>query len=241
VQAPDDPKQQAALAALAYVPESGVVGLGTGSTARFFIEEIGRLVAEGRALSGVATSEQSRRQAVQLGIPLLSDEEPWDIAVCVDGADEVSAEFDLIKGGGAAHTREKIVNRHSRLHVIVVDESKLSRHLGEKWPVPLEILSFGLGSTLRALTAFGIATPRVRDGAPVLTDSGNRVVDLAVGIVERPPELDRALRGIPGVVETGLFCGRADVLLVGGPSGVRTLTRSGRARAPSGVERSPGG
>lgn len=222
----DSEKQRAARAALTYVPETGVVGLGTGSTARFFIEEIGLLVAQGRKLRGVATSEQSRRLAEQHGIPLLGDDELWDIAVCVDGADEVSADFDLIKGGGAAHTREKIVNRHSRFNVIVVDESKLSTRLGEKWPVPLEVLSFGLTSTLALLAdEFGVPTVRRRDGQPLLTDSGNLVVDLAVAPVQNPAELDRALHSVPGVVETGLFCGRADVLLVGGPLGVRTLTR----------------
>jgi len=226
VNAADAVKQKAALAASAYVPESGVVGLGSGTTARYFIEEIGRLVASGRALRGVATSEECRRQALEQGIPLLSDDEPWDIAVCVDGADEVSAEFDLIKGGGAAHTREKIVNRHSRSNIIVVDEGKLSRHLGEKWPVPLEVLPFGLGSTLRLLADFGVPTLRQKSGSVVVTDSGNRVVDLAVGVIERPRDLDQALRGVPGVVETGLFCGRADVVLVGGPDGVRTLTRA---------------
>lgn len=220
----ENSKQAAARAALAYVPESGVVGLGTGSTARYFIEEIGRLVASGRDLCGVVTSEQSRKQALGLGIPLLGDDDAWDIAVCVDGADEVSAEFDLIKGGGAAHTREKIVNRHSRSNVIVVDESKLSRHLGEKWPVPLEVLPFGLASTLKVLAEFGRVTLREKLGLPVVTDSGNRVVDLAAGVIERPRELDQALRSVPGVVETGLFCGRADVVLVGGPDGVRALT-----------------
>ena len=224
--AADSLKQKAAVAALAYVPESGVVGLGTGSTARFFIEEIARLVRAGRQLRGVATSEQSRTQALQQGIPLLADDEPWDIAVCVDGADEVSADFDLIKGGGAAHTREKIVNRHSRLNVIVVDDSKLSHKLGEKWPVPLEVLPFGLGSTLRLLSDLGVPTVRHKAGQPVLTDSGNRVVDLAAGLIERPRDLDQALRSVPGVVETGLFCGRADVVLVGGPDGVRTLQRA---------------
>lgn len=221
-------KRAAALAALAYVPESGVVGLGTGSTARYFVEEVGRLVAEGRALRGVATSEQSRQQARTLGIPLLSDEEPWDIAVCVDGADEVSAEFDLIKGGGGAHTREKIVNRHSRSNIIVVGEDKLSQYLGEKWPVPLEVLPFGLGSTLRLLAEFGVATLREKLGRPIVTDSGNRIVDLAVGVIERPKEVDQALRSVPGVVETGLFCGRADLVLVGGPGGVRVLDRTCR-------------
>lgn len=221
----DQDKRRAAEAAVAYVPEAGVVGLGTGSTARFFIEEIGRLVAAGRALRGVATSVHSQKLASEHGIPLLGNDEPWDIAVCVDGADEVSSEFDLIKGGGAAHTREKIVNHHSRLNVIVVDESKLSQKLGEKWPVPLEVLPFGLGSTLASLAAFGAPTVRQRGGSPVVTDSGNCVVDLAVGVISAPRELDAALRSVPGVVETGLFCGRADVVLVGGPGGVRTLSR----------------
>lgn len=221
----DRDKQRAAQAAIAYVPEAGVVGLGTGSTARFFIEEIGRLVAAGRALRGVATSVQSHRLASEHGIPLLSDDEPWDISVCVDGADEVSSGFDLIKGGGAAHTREKIVNHHSRLNVIVVDEGKLSGQLGEKWPVPLEVLPFGLASTVRALSDWGVPTLRQKGGSPVVTDSGNRVIDLAVGIIADPPQLDRALRSVPGVVETGLFCGRADIVLVGGPGGVRTLSR----------------
>jgi len=224
VQEAESVKERAAHAALAYVPEAGVIGLGSGTTARFFIEAIGRLVAAGRALSGVATSEQSRKLAFQHGIPLLADDANWDIDVCVDGADEVSAAFDLIKGGGAAHTREKIVNRHSRLNVIVVDESKLSETLGEKWPVPLEVFPFGLGSTLRLLADFGVPTLRQRDGRPVSTDAGNRVVDLAVGPIPAPRALDLALRSLPGVVETGLFCGRTDVLLVGGPSGVRTLT-----------------
>jgi len=212
---------------LAYLPEAGVVGLGTGSTARYFIEEVGRLIAGGRSLVGVATSEQSRVQAEQCGVPLLDSSAPWDIAVCVDGADEVSADFDLIKGGGAAHTREKIVNRHSRLNVIVVDESKLSEKLGQKWPVPLEVLPFGLASTLRLLAELGVPQLRERQGTPVVTDSGNRIVDLAAGTIEHPRTLDLALRSIPGVVETGLFCGRADVVLVGGPEGVRTLTRGG--------------
>jgi ribose 5-phosphate isomerase A len=217
-------KRAAARAALAYVPTSGVVGLGTGSTARYFIEEIGQLVAQGRDLRAVVTSEQSKRQALALGISLLSDEDVWDIAVCVDGADEVSAEFDLIKGGGGAHTREKIVNHHSRKNVIVVGEDKLSRYLGEKWPVPLEVLPFGLASTLRVLAGLGVPTLREKSGKPVITDSGNRIVDLAVGAIERPREFDLALRSVPGVVETGLFCGRADVVLVGGPDGARVLT-----------------
>src|SRR5690242_10910171 len=108
--ASEEAKQRAAEAALEFVPEAGIVGLGTGSTTRYFIEGVAKLVAAGRRLQGVPTSEQSRELAVRLGIPLLSNDGPWDISVCVDGADEVSHSLDLIKGGGGAHTREKIVN-----------------------------------------------------------------------------------------------------------------------------------
>lgn len=226
-------KREAAEAALACVPEAGVIGLGTGSTARYFIEGLAALVRRGRALRGVATSEASRRQAEGLGIPLLSDEGPWQVDVCVDGADEVSEALDLIKGGGGCHTREKIVNQAARHNVIVVDESKLSRVLGEKWPVPVEVLPFGLGSTRQQLEAFGAATLRRRPAAPETgdvtpafrTDSGNFIVDVQMGPVSNPRSLDGRLLALPGVVQTGLFLGRCDRVLVAGREGVRELVR----------------
>lgn len=222
----DAAKKAAALAALEYVPEEGIVGLGTGSTAKHFIDGVGRLVQEGRKLSCVPTSEQSRLQAESLGIPLAPADGPWDIAVTVDGADEVSEGLDLIKGGGAAHTREKIVNFASRFNVIVVDESKLSKKLGEKWHVPVEVLSFAHEATKKALSTWGTPTLRMKEEKLVRTDSGNVIYDLSCGVIDEPLELDRALRSIPGVVETGLFCGRADVVLVAGTRGVVKLTRT---------------
>lgn len=221
----DDAKKAAARAALRFVPEKGVVGLGTGSTATHFIDGIGELVRAGRELVAVPTSEQSRLQAERLGIPLAPPDGPWDIDVTVDGADEVSRRLDLIKGGGAAHTREKIVSHASRFNVIVVDASKLSDELGDKWPVPLEILSFAHETTRRALESFGKVTLRERGGAPWRTDAGNFVYDLHAGRIEDPAALDRALRALPGVVETGLFCGRADVVLVADGGEVRELRR----------------
>src|SRR5580693_8474570 len=143
----DEAKLEAARAALAEVPVEGVVGLGSGSTAKLFIDEVGALVKAGRKLRGVPTSEGSRRQAEALGIPLLPDDGPWAIDVTVDGADEVSDALDLVKGGGAAHTREKIVNYASKRNVIIVDGSKLSAHLGERWPVPIEVLPFAHNTT----------------------------------------------------------------------------------------------
>jgi ribose 5-phosphate isomerase A len=220
----DDEKRRAAEAALEYLPHAGRLGLGTGSTATHFIDLVGELVRSGREFQCVATSEQSRVQAVALGIPLLSDEGPWELDVCVDGADEVSPGLDLIKGGGAAHTREKIVNRASRFNVFVVDESKLSSALGTRFAVPVEVLPFGHGATRALLTHFGEPRLRhVRDGAPVRTDSGNFIYDLHTGPLARPAELERDLGALPGVVESGLFIARADVVLVAGPGGVRKL------------------
>jgi ribose 5-phosphate isomerase A len=220
-----DAKRHAAEAALELLPEAGIIGLGTGSTATLFIDGVGRLVQAGRKLVGVPTSAQSHAQAERLGIPLLDPTGPWDIVMTVDGADEVSAELDLIKGGGACHAREKIVAAASKQNVIVVDESKMSKKLGERWAVPVEVLDFGHAATAELLTQFGQPVLRVRDGMPVRTDAGNPIYDLKAGVIERPGELENALARLPGVVETGLFVGRATTVLVAGDAGVRRLDR----------------
>jgi ribose 5-phosphate isomerase A len=220
-----DSKREAAEAALSFLPERGIIGLGSGSTAFFFIEAVARLVKSGRQLVGVATSQASRQQAEALGISVLGDEGPWDVDVCVDGADEVSEGLDLIKGGGGCHSREKIVNQAARRNVIVVDESKLSSSLGEKWPVPVEVLPFGMASTRVWLSRFGSVSLRQVQREPFITDSGNHIFDLHAGVIRDPAALDRDVCGIPGVVETGLFIQRADVVLVAGPNGVRRLQR----------------
>jgi ribose 5-phosphate isomerase A len=222
----DDAKRRAARAALEFLPESGVIGLGTGSTTRFFIEGVGELVRSGRRFSGVPTSQQSRALATQCGIPLLDDAGPWSIDLCVDGADEVSDALDLIKGGGAAHTREKIVNYAAKLNVIIVDAAKLSRKLGEQRAIPVEVLVFAHLTTQRELLRFGKPELRLRDGAPLTTDSGNYIYDLAVTPLRDPRALDRDLRSVPGVVETGLFCGRADWVIVAEAQGIRQLSRN---------------
>jgi ribose 5-phosphate isomerase A len=221
----DQAKRLAARAAAELLPATGIVGLGSGSTAKLFIDEVGELVRNGRRLIGVPTSDASRSQAEALRIPLLGDEGPWAIDVCVDGADEVSSRLDLIKGGGGCQTREKIVNSSAKLNVIVVDESKLSARLGEKWPVPLEILAFGRLATVESLRRFGEPRLRERDGTAWRSDAGNYLYDLRVGPVDEPENLERALHAVPGVVETGLFCARADVVIVAGSSGVRQITR----------------
>jgi ribose 5-phosphate isomerase A len=222
----DVAKRAAARAALDELPVEGLVGLGSGSTAAIFVEELAPLVRAGRKLVGVPTSVSTRALAASLGIPLLGDEGPWNIDVNVDGADEVSSRLDLIKGGGAAHTREKIINYSAARNVIIVDESKMSARLGEKWPVPIEVLVFAHGATRAHLEKLGKPTLRSEvDGTPVRTDAGNVIYDLTTGPMDDPDALDRRLRAIPGVVETGLFVARADVVMVGGKGGVRRLIR----------------
>ena len=223
---PTNAKRAAAQAAIAELPESGIIGLGTGSTATLFIEAVGQLVADGRKLVGVPTSHASRVQATALGIPLLPDDGPWDIAITVDGADEVSSTLDVIKGGGGAHTREKIINYSSRRNIIIVDASKLSTQLGEKWPVPVEVLAFASRATAAHLESFGAPVLRMSEGEPYRTDSGNVIYDLHCGTIHAPNALDRALHTIPGVVETGLFIARADVVLVAREKGVERLARN---------------
>jgi ribose 5-phosphate isomerase A len=223
----DDAKRLAARAALDGVPkrDGTVVGLGSGSTARMFVEELGALVRDGLRIVGVPTSESTRALAQSVGIPLLSDEGPWEIDVCIDGADEVSSELDLIKGGGAAHTREKIVNFASDRNIIIVDDSKLSQQLGERWSVPIEVLPFAHLTTREHLARLGNPMLRRKDGAAVRTDSGNLIYDLETGPIEDAGDLDAELHIIPGVVETGLFVARADVVIVASAHGVRKLER----------------
>jgi ribose 5-phosphate isomerase A len=221
----DEAKRLAARAALAFLPDEGVVGLGSGSTAEMFIDEVAKLVRSGRRLRGVPTSEASKRLAQKLGVEILSDEGPWEIDVTVDGADEVSSALDLIKGGGACHAREKVVNEASKRNVIVVDDSKLSTHLGEKWPVPVEVFVFGHRATAKELSELGRPTLREKNGEVVVTDAGNYIYDLHAGVIREPETLEGQLVRIPGVVATGLFLRRTDVVLVAGEDGVRRLER----------------
>lgn len=223
----DDAKQNAAREAVRFLPEAGVLGLGTGTTAKFFIDEVGAGVRSGRRWVGVPTSERSRLQAEALGIPLLAQDGPWDIDVTVDGADEVDASLNLIKGGGAAHSREKIINFASRRNIIVVTEDKLSSRLGERSPVPVEVMRFGHAQTGRLLGTLGRPVLReMRDG-PLVTDGGNYIYDLHTGPIDAPEQLEADLMTVPGVVMSGLFVGRADSVVVASSSGgVRRLDRA---------------
>lgn len=216
----DDAKRAAARAALAELPQDGLIGLGTGTTVDYFLEAVADAIRAGRKLVGVASSDATRARAHTLGIPVLADDGPWPIAVTVDGADEVDDGLDLIKGGGGAMTREKIVNASSARNVIIIDDGKLSPRLGERRPVPIEVLRFGHLATRAHLTHHGEPVLRVIAGTPVHSDNGNVIYDLHVSPIADARGLDRALHAIPGVVETGLFVGRVDVVLVATGRGV---------------------
>ena len=219
----DELKAAAARAAIRYVLDEGVIGVGTGSTADFFIAELGTI--RERIRGAVASSQKTAERLRQLGIPLRDLNELNELAVYVDGADEVTRELAMIKGGGGALTREKIVAAVARRFVCIADESKLVGELGG-FPLPVEVVPMAHGHVARELAKLG-GRPTLRAG--FTTDNGNVILDVAGLAIREPAALEERLNNIVGVVTNGLFARRgADVLLLGTPAGVRTLTRDGR-------------
>lgn len=228
---PDALKRLAAARALDLVQPGMRLGLGTGSTARHFVDLLGARVRDGLDVVGVPTSEATRAQAFGLGIPLRTLDDLPELDLTIDGADEVDAQLCLIKGGGGAHLREKIVASASRRMVVIADESKLVERLG-RFPLPIEVVPFGLAVVRRAiaaaLAATGCAGPLVlRTGTdgPFVTDGGNWILDAQLGSIADAAALAGALDGIPGVVEHGLFIGLADAAILAADGGLRILGR----------------
>lgn len=225
-------KRAAGEAAAALVTDGMRLGLGTGSTTAEALRAIGeRIRAEGLSVSGVPTSFAAERLAREYGIPVIGLEDVERLDLALDGADEVlphDSGFHLIKGRGAAHTREKVVAAQADRFVVLVDASKMVRRLGEKMPVPVEVLPMALPAVERALRHLG-AIPELRTGAkkdgPVVTDQGFWVIDARFSVIEDPEALDRALRAIPGVLDHGLFTGMATDILVGEDDGSVTHHR----------------
>jgi ribose 5-phosphate isomerase A len=214
-------KRQAAERALELIANGMTVGLGTGTTAEFATRGLAQRMAKGLRFTGVPTSNATARLALELGIPLKSLNDVDAIDVTIDGADEVDTAFNLIKGGGGAHTREKLVARATRLEVIVVDHSKLVQRLGEAFALPVEVLAFGWRTAQRGLEALGCtATLRVRDEAPFRTDDGNFILDCRFGGIGDPAALERTIKELPCVIDSGLFVGLTGALVVAGPDGV---------------------
>ncbi|MEA4960843.1 ribose-5-phosphate isomerase RpiA [Lutispora sp.] len=221
-----DAKRFAAERAVDYIQENMVVGLGTGSTAYWAIHKLGLKVQEGLNIWAIATSIQSEDIAKKLGIRLISFSEINEIDITIDGADEVDFNFNLIKGGGGALLREKIVAANSKQFIIVVDESKLVKRLG-KFPLPIETVKFGYEATLKKLHRLG-CEPRLRmiDDKAYITDNGNYIVDCHFGSIEDSQELHDKINRIPGVVDNGLFVNMTRKVIVGYQNGkIRELDK----------------
>jgi ribose 5-phosphate isomerase A len=216
----DQKKQQAAAAALGYVRDGAVIGVGTGSTVNFFVDGLATL--RDRIAGAVSSSEASTRRLAAHGIPVLDLNETGPLELYVDGADEATRELHLIKGGGGALTREKIVAAAARQFVCIVDEQKLVARLG-RFPLPVEVIPMARAHVARQLAALG-GEPAWREG--VVTDNGNHILDVHRLDIADPVALEGEINQIAGVVTVGLFARRpADVLLVGTGSGVVTLAR----------------
>ena len=223
----DQRKREAAARALELIEPGMRLGLGSGSTAREFVDLLGKKVAAGLSVRCVATSEATEIQAKSLGIPLTTLNELPELDLTVDGADEIDPELRLIKGGGGALLREKIVAAASLGMVVIADASKKVARLGA-FALPVEVVPFGLAATKRhierALANLGLAGPvRLRGGAaPFVTDGGHQILDCALGAIPDPERLALALSVIPGVVEHGLFIGYARAAIIAGAEGVET-------------------
>jgi len=219
-------KQAAADSAVALIEDGMLLGLGTGSTAKLAVDALGKRVAAGLRVIGIPTSEDTDRQARSLGIPISTLDEHPELALTIDGADEVELRtLNLIKGRGGALLREKIVASASKRLVIIVDESKLVDRLGVHFALPVELIPFGWRSAARKLEALGakVLLRPGADGKPYVTDGGHYIVDCAFGPIASPDKLASELNNIVGVVEHGLFLGMATQVIVAGHDGVRTL------------------
>jgi ribose 5-phosphate isomerase A len=228
----DELKRQAAARALEEVRDGMKLGLGTGSTARHFVELLGERVKAGLKVVGVPTSEATRADAIRCGVALTTLDDVDRLDLTVDGADEIDHALNLIKGGGGALLREKIVAAASDRMIVIADESKWVEVLG-RFPLPVEVVPFGLAATRRAMAlAFaecGVAGEMVlrqgKDGHVFVTDGGHWIVDAHLGRIEDAPRLASRLGAIPGVVEHGLFTGLASTAVLAGGQGIRVVER----------------
>jgi ribose 5-phosphate isomerase A len=225
-------KRQAAARALEHVREGMTLGLGTGSTAKHFVELLGERVRAGLKIIGVPTSEATRAEAVRCGISLTTLDDVDRLDLTVDGADEIDPSLELIKGGGGALLREKIVAAASDRMIVIADDSKWVEVLG-RFPLPIEVIPFGLAATQRgigkAFAQAGLSGQMVlrkgRDGHVFVTDGGHWIVDAHLGRIADAPRLAGLLSAIPGVVEHGLFIGLASTAMLAGAGGIRVVER----------------
>src|SRR5580658_4657068 len=222
----DQEKEAAARASLKFIKDGQVVGIGTGSTAAYFIEALGEKVKNGLRIRGISSSVRSRDQAASLGIPMTTLDECPEIDVTVDGADEVDPQLRLIKGGGGALLREKIVASATKQFVIVVDATKRVAVLG-KFPLPVEVIEFARAVVVRKIEALGakVTLRQKADAKPFLTDENNHILDCRFGQIPDADKLAQQLSDMPGVVEHGLFIGMASVVLIADGNEIVELRR----------------
>jgi ribose 5-phosphate isomerase A len=228
----DTQKRAAAARAVEFVRPGMRLGLGTGSTAKHFVELVGERVRAGLDVVAVPTSQATRADAERCGITLTTLDETPELDLTVDGADEIAPDLSLIKGGGGALLREKIVAAASARMIVIADRSKWVDALG-RFPLPIEVAPFGLGATRRAIEKTIAATQRPgpltlrpgNDGHAFVTDGGHWIIDAALGRIEDPKALANALSGIPGVMEHGLFIGLAQIAILAGPDGITVVER----------------
>jgi ribose 5-phosphate isomerase A len=228
----DELKRQAAARAIDFVQDGMKLGLGTGSTAKHFVELLGARVRDGLDVIGVPTSEATRSDAIRCGVRLTTLDEIDRLDLTVDGADEIDPSLNLIKGGGGALLREKIVAAASDRMIVIADDSKWVEKLG-RFPLPIEVIPFGLGATQRAVVkAFadcGVSGQMVvrkgPDGHVFVTDGGHWIVDAHLGRIADAPRLAQSLASIPGIVEHGLFIGLASMAMLAGSQGIRVVER----------------
>lgn len=219
-------KKQAAEKAAQYIEDGMTVGLGTGSTVEFAIKKLAELVQGGLRIKGIPTSLKTKRLATELHIPLVELDEHTEIDVTIDGADEVDSNLNLIKGGGGALTREKIIAFHSKKVIIIVDETKIVKGLGCDSFLPVEVTRFGWQATKKTLEGMGCTAElrKIMD-EPFITDNQNYIIDCDFGKIAEPEALEKEINNIPGVLENGLFIGLADEVIVGSKQGIMTLER----------------
>ncbi|EDY36231.1 ribose 5-phosphate isomerase A [Aciduliprofundum boonei T469] len=220
-------KRKAGERAVEYIKDGMVVGLGTGSTVKYTILKLGELVKDGLDIIGIPTSIATEKLAKEMGIKLGSINDYQVIDLTIDGADEVDRNLNLIKGGGGALLREKMIAHASKYEIIVVDESKVKSVLGD-FPLPIEIVKFGYKRTMNVLSTLGCKPLlRVKNGEAYITDNGNYIVDCKFERIDEPAKLERRIDEIPGVVEVGLFVGLTNKVIVGKKDKIEIMTSSG--------------
>ena len=219
-------KKIAAQKAVEFIEDGMIVGLGTGSTVKYALDHLGQRVQNGLSVKAIPTSIETKKVAMKHNIPIVTLAEYPEIDVTIDGADEVDSNLNLIKGGGGALTREKIVAYHSKKVIIIVDESKVVKMLGIDFPLPVEVLKFEWEGAKKALETFGcVVELRKIFEDPFITDNGNYILDCEFERITDPDQLEMDINMIPGIVENGLFIGVATKVIIGSKKGIMTLEK----------------